>query len=83
MVLKTRAILTVNITTATMDDERRKKMKANEDVLNEVLVVSNCFNCEHADWNRDHTAVKCTRHNMTPPLWCVACGCQDFDYMPF
>lgn len=85
MGLKTRAILIANLSYPSQrkSDERSKAIQANEDVLNECMIVSSCFNCTHSDWSEDKTTVKCARHNMAPPAWCIACGCQDFDFIPF
>ena len=83
MGLKTRAILIANVTTPTMDKSRKAAMKANEDVLNEAMIVRSCFNCTEAQWNKDFTEVKCTKFNAAPPAWCIACGCDAFDYIPF
>ena len=85
MALKTRAILIANIAYPSQrkSDERSRAIQANEDVLNECMVVSSCFNCTHSFWKNDYTEVTCNKHNMVPPPWCIACGCQDFDFLPF
>lgn len=83
MALQTRALLKLNIITTTTSPDRVKLVQVNEDMLNEVLVVRNCFNCDYSAWNKDKTAVNCTKFNATPPLWAIACGCEEFDYIPF
>lgn len=85
MGLKTRAILIANLSypTERKSDIRARAIQANEEVLNECMVVSSCFNCTHSEWNADFTAVTCAKHNVAPPAWCIACGCGDFDFLPF
>lgn len=84
MDLKTRAILIVNLMTSQKpSDSRLEAIKANEKVLNDCMVVSSCFNCDNSLWSDDKNSVTCRKHNMTPPAWCIACGCKDFDYIPF
>lgn len=85
MALKTRAILIANLAYPNQrkSDARSQAIKVNEDILNECLVVSSCFNCTNSVWNDDKTVVKCMKYNATPPAWCVACGCEQFDYIPF
>lgn len=77
MELKTRAILIHSITADTA------KNAAIEDTLNSTLVVRNCANCTYARWNDDKTEVYCETARSAPPLWAVAIGCANFDYLPF
>lgn len=78
MKLKTRAILIHNIT-----DGDVAKSDAIEAALNETLIVRNCANCTYSQWNEDKTTVYCDKALTAPPLWAVAMGCTNFDYLPF
>ena len=77
MNLKTRAILINNITGDVA------KSSAIETALNATLVVRNCANCIHSQWNADKTSVYCDAMFTVPPLWAVAMGCAKFDFLPF
>lgn len=66
-----------------MDKSRKAAMQANEDVLNDAMIVRNCFNCTEAIWSADNMQVMCAKYNQPPPAWCIACGCEHFDYIPF
>ena len=77
MELKTRAILLHNI------DGDAVKSAAIEAALNETLIVRNCANCAHAEWNDAATTVYCGAARTLPPLWAVAMGCSNFDFLPF
>lgn len=78
MELKTRAILVHNITGGD-----KLKNEAIETALNETLIVRNCANCTYSQWNDTKTSVYCERALTTPPLWAVAMGCTNFDFLPF
>lgn len=77
MKLKTRAILLRNIT------GDADSSAAVETALNETLVVRNCANCTHSQWNDEKTSVYCEAMLTVPPLWAVAMGCAKFDFLPF
>lgn len=75
MQLKTRSVLII----PTVNVEQQKI----EDVINAVTVVHNCANCYKASWNADKTTVYCEGANASPPVWAIAMGCANFDYLPF
>lgn len=76
MDLQTRAILIVPIDGAEKD-------AAFEESVNRLFVVRSCATCYFSKWNADKTAMTCERVKSVPPLWAVAMGCKDFDYLPF
>ena len=49
MDLKTRAILNVNLMMMSQKQSDIKAIQVNEDVLNDVMTVRSCFNCDHSD----------------------------------
>lgn len=75
MELKTRAVLI--IPTVNVDE---KKI---EDVINTITIVRSCANCYKASWNADKTTVYCQSVGTQPPVWAIAMGCTNFDYLPF
>lgn len=60
-----------------------KVHRAIEDVVNTCFTVRNCGTCLNAEWNDAKTAVMCMKFKAEPPLWCVAGGCNEHDYLPF
>lgn len=55
-----------------------------EDALSASVVVANCTTCCYATWSDDGTQLACQMaNNITPPLWAVAIGCKNYDYLPF
>lgn len=76
MDLQTKAILI-----ASTNDEA--KDAAFEESVNRLFVVRSCATCYFSKWNADKTEMTCERVKIVPPLWAVAMGCKDFDYLPF
>lgn len=54
-----------------------------ESALNTAVGVVGCASCVHSNWNVDGTAVTCEYYRQPAPLWAIAVGCQEFDYLPF
>lgn len=75
MELKTRAIVVVQTEVV--------PVPAVEEAINTITVVRSCANCYHAQWNDEKTSVYCDKALSQPPLWAVAMGCNNFDYLPF
>jgi len=57
--------------------------EAMQNLINGLCIATNCATCYHSQWNADSTQVFCDKYKAVPPLWAVAAGCAEYDYLPF